>query len=211
MVRSEIPVARGLGSSAALVAAAAAAAGAKDPLSVAAEWDGHPENAAASVLGGLVTATMVAGRPVSARMHLDSSLGFVVLVPDRELATREARAVLPPYVPHQDAAFNLGRMGILLAGLADRRLLVRGATDDKLHQAARTTSFPEAPALLDGLVDAGALASCWSGAGPSILGMCLESEADRLRAAGEQVLAEAGVAGRSVRLRPDREGLRVLE
>jgi homoserine kinase len=168
-VRSEIPVARGLGSSAALVAAAAAAAGSADPLGVAAEWDGHPENAAASVMGGLVTAAMVAGRPVAARMPLDPALGFVVLVPRRELATREARAALPPYVPHQDAAFNLGRMGLLLAGLADRRSLLREATDDKLHQAPRTSSFPEAPALLDGLVDAGALASCWSGAGPSVL------------------------------------------
>ena len=66
-VRSQIPVARGLGSSAALAAAAAAAAGADDPFAVAAAYDGHPENAAASVFGGLVAATMVEGRPVSAR------------------------------------------------------------------------------------------------------------------------------------------------
>ncbi len=65
-VRSQIPVARGLGSSAALAAAAAAAAGAEDPFAIAAAYDGHPENAAASVFGGLAAATVVDGRPVSA-------------------------------------------------------------------------------------------------------------------------------------------------
>ncbi len=69
-VRSQIPVARGLGSSAALAAAAAAAAGAEDPYAIAAAYDGHPENAAASVFGGLVAATMVEGRPVHAPLPL---------------------------------------------------------------------------------------------------------------------------------------------
>src|SRR5687768_16763126 len=86
-VRSSIPVGRGLGSSAALAVAAAAAAGAPDPLTVAAAVDGHPENAAASVLGGLVTATTIEGAPLAARLPLDDHLRFVVLVPTRPLAT----------------------------------------------------------------------------------------------------------------------------
>ena len=92
-VRSQIPVARGLGSSAALAAAAAAAAGAEDPFAVAAAHDGHPENAAASVFGGLVAATMVEGRPVQAPLPLHDDLAFVAIVPDRNLATPEARHV----------------------------------------------------------------------------------------------------------------------
>src|SRR5271169_5444116 len=94
-VRSQIPVARGLGSSAALAAAAAAAAGAEDPFVVAAAYDGHPENAAASVFGGLVAATIVDGRPVHAALPLSEELAFVVVVPERDLATPEARGVLP--------------------------------------------------------------------------------------------------------------------
>src|SRR5205085_7806769 len=94
-VRWSIPVARGLGSSAALAAAAAAAAGAADPLAVAAAVDGHPENAAASVLGGLVAATLVDGQPVARSLSLDPELAFVVLVPDRPLPTEEARRALP--------------------------------------------------------------------------------------------------------------------
>ena len=208
-VRSEIPVGRGLGSSAALAAAAAAAAGADDPLAVAAEVDGHPENAAASVLGGLVTATTVNDRPVAARMALDSDLAFVVLVPSRPLPTKRARAALPAQVPHGEASFNLGRMGLLLAGLADRRLLVREATEDKLHQSARAPLFPEAGHLLAELVDAGALASCWSGAGPSLLAICDRAAAPRVRAAGDELLAEAGVPGTSVLLEADTEGLTI--
>ena len=208
-VKSDIPVGRGLGSSAALAAAAAAAAGADDPLAVAADVDGHPENAAASVLGGLVTATTVNDRPVAARMPLDPELAFVVLVPSRALPTKRARAALPAQVPHQDASFNLGRMGLLLAGLADRRLLVHEATEDKLHQSARAPLFPEAGHLLSELVAAGALASCWSGAGPSLLAICTSANAAQVRAAGDEMLAEAGVPGAAVLLPPDTDGITI--
>jgi homoserine kinase len=206
-VRSAIPPGRGLGSSAALAAAAAAAAGSRDPLSVAFRTDGHPENAAASVLGGLVTATVVDGRPVAEPMPLDPSLVCVVLVPDRVLPTEEARRVLSGEVPRVDATFNLGRMGVLLAGLADRRRLIRQATEDRLHQEARGVLFPEAAGLLAGLCDAGALASCWSGAGSGLLAFCDQSDGPRLRGAGERLLAQAGVGGRALLLRPDRQGL----
>ena len=80
-VRSEIPVGRGLGSSASLAVATAAACGANDPLTLAARLDGHPENAGASVLGGLVAAADVDGNPVTVRLPLDRNLAFVVLVP----------------------------------------------------------------------------------------------------------------------------------
>jgi homoserine kinase len=206
-VRSAIPVARGLGSSAALAAAAAAAAGAPDPLAVAAQVDGHAENAAASVLGGLVTATMLGPRPVAARLPLDEGLSFVAVVPDDALHTHEARSALPSSVPHDDAAFNLGRMGLLLSGLADRRRLVREATEDRLHQQQRTPFFPAAPVIIAGLVDAGASAACWSGAGPALLAICDATAADRVRVAGDELLAQAHVPGRSLRLDADRAGL----
>jgi homoserine kinase len=209
VVRSRIPVARGLGSSAALAAAAAAAAGSADPMSVAAIVDGHPENAAASVLGGLVTASMVGPRPFAARLALDPDLAFVVLVPDGALATAKARQALPSSVPHGDASFNLGRMGMLLAGLADHRLLLREATEDRLHQTARTPLFPESPTLLTGLVEAGALASCWSGAGPSLLGMCASGTARKVREGAERLMVAAGVAGRALLLHADTAGITI--
>jgi homoserine kinase len=206
-VRSEIPVGRGLGSSAALAAAAAAAAGAPDPLAVAAEVDGHPENAAASVAGGLVSATMVDGHAVVSPLALDDDLAFVVLIPDRLLATKEARGALPADVPHADAAFNLGRMGLLLSGLADATRLRPEATDDRLHQQQRAPLYPEAAGLMAGLVEAGALASCWSGAGPTLLGICRRASVADVRQRGDELLTSHGVPGRSLVLDADRRGL----
>jgi homoserine kinase len=206
-VCSQIPVSRGLGSSAALAAAAAAAAGSDDPFSIAAELDGHPENAAASVFGGLVAATHVDGRPSAAQLPLSDELAFVVIVPDRALITTEARAVLPVTVSRDDALFNLGRMGLLLAGLAEPSSLTAAATADRLHQDARATLFPEAPALLAALVDCGALASCWSGAGPSLLGFTLETSADKVSAGAHAALEDSGLTGRVLVLRADRRGI----
>jgi homoserine kinase len=206
-VRSDIPIGRGLGSSAALAAAAAAAAGSHDTLAVAARADGHPENAAASVTGGLVTATVVAGRPVVHPLPLDHKLAFVVVVPDRPLPTSQARRALPETVPHADAAFNLGRMGMLLAGLADHRRLVPAATEDRLHQAWRTALFPEAGLILVGLIDAGALASCWSGAGPGILAVCTVGTEGTVARAGADLLAESDLSGRVLELMPDHTGV----
>lgn len=207
-VSSEIPLGRGLGSSAALVAAAAAAAGADDPLGTAAFSDGHAENAAASVLGGLVAATFVDGRPVARRLPLDRDLSFVVVVPDRELETKRARALLPETVAFSDAVSNLGRMGLLIAGLGDRGALVPAAGLDRLHQDLRSTLFLEAPMLLEALRKAGAAVVCWSGAGPSLLGICTsEIAADRVLEAGERSLVELGIAGRVLLLEPDLEGL----
>lgn len=207
-VRSAIPLGRGLGSSAALVAATAAAAGAPDPLAVATGHDGHGENAAASVLGGLVAAPLVDGVPKVRRLQLDPALAFVVVVPERHLATSAARAALPETVPFSDAVANLGRLALLLSGLADGSTLERAAGEDRLHQDARSALFPEAPELLRRLEQAGAVIACWSGAGSSLLAICrVREDAQKVREAGEQALEELGVAGRAVELAPDLRGL----
>jgi homoserine kinase len=208
-VHSDIPVSRGLGSSAALAVAAAAAAGAAEPFRYGVAVDGHPENAAASAFGGLITATNVGNRPVYRRLALDAGLRFLFVIPDRTLATEAARAALPEQVPHTDAAFNLGRMGLLIAGLADRRVLLPEAGDDRLHQTARAALFPEAPAILAGLRAAGALTSCWSGAGPSLLAVCETASAGAVAGAAQRLLDGEGVAGEVRLLDADLRGVTV--
>ncbi len=206
-VRSQVPVARGLGSSAALAAAAAAASGAKDPLAVAAYMDGHADNAAASTVGGLVAAARIKNAIRAIRLPLDVSLVFVVIVPDVALSTTRARQLLPPEVSRESAAFNLSRLALLLAGLADSRLLEPEATEDRLHQDYRSPLFPAAPRLLATMAASGALAVCWSGAGPSLLGICRGTEAHTVRSAAAAGLAESDVPGDVLVLHPDLHGL----
>ena len=113
----------------------------------------------------------------------------------------------PRTLTRDDALFNLGRMALLLAGLAEPSLLTAAATEDRLHQNARATLFPEAQALLAALVECGALASCWSGAGPSLLGISPEASAEKVCAGARVALEESGLTGRVLVLRADRRGL----
>jgi homoserine kinase len=121
----------------------------------------------------------------------------------------EARSALPAQVPHADAAFNLGRMGLLVAGLADRTKLIAEACDDRLHQDARSSLFPEAPRLLAGLREAGAVASCWSGAGPTLLAICDGQSADVVKNAAEALTLDAGIPASVHRLEADLGGITV--
>jgi homoserine kinase len=207
-IRSEIPLQRGLGSSAAVAAATAAACGSTDAFAVAARFDGHAENAAASVFGGLIAATVIDDLPYAAPLPLDPELVIALLVPDRGLATEKARQVLPEAVPFGDAVANLGRMALLIAGLADRNHLHWFAGDDKLHQPVRASLFPEAETLLVAMRQAGAAISCWSGAGPSLLAICVDEEtAHSVAAAGEDAMRALEVPGRTFVLRAERDGI----
>lgn len=210
-VRSEIPVARGLGSSAAIAVAAAAACGSERPLEVAASFDGHPDNAAASVSGGLVAVVEGASGLRVQRLPLDPSLVFVAVIPARELSTERAREVLPSTVPRADATFNAGRVALLVAGLADHRLLTPEATRDRLHQPQRAALFEEAPEILAALEEGGALAACWSGAGPTLVGMSTRERAGEVAGAARKALARSGVEGVVVELQADTTGVVVGE
>jgi homoserine kinase len=207
-VNSSIPMSRGLGSSAALTVAAAAAAGATDPLTVAADVDGHAENAAASVLGGLVVASRSDHHGVVARrLELDDVWRFVVVVPDDELSTVEARRALPASVSFSDVVSNLNAMGLLIAGLARHEDFIDWSMDDALHQPYRAELLSFADDLLHHLRESGASASCWSGAGPSMLGLVMNDTADDVALAAKEFLHARSIPGEVYLLDADRTGL----
>jgi homoserine kinase len=206
-VKSEIPLSRGLGSSAALAVAAAVAAGATDPLAIGTRIDGHAENAAASLLGGLVVARSNDDGVVARSLALDDEWRFVVVIPDDELSTDDARDVLPDLVPFGDAIQNLSSMGLLLAGLADHDAWVAGAMDDVLHQPYRMSLLSFAQPLLTTLRDSGASGSCWSGAGSTMLGLATSERAEDVARAARSFLHDQGVAGVVQVLEADRTGL----
>jgi len=207
-IASDIPLSRGLGSSAALALAAAAAAGASDPLAVATRFDGHAENAAASMFGGLVVASVAdSGEVIARSLDLDDAWRFVVVVPDEELSTSTARDVLPEQVTFADAVSNLHALGLLIAGLANHGLFVGSSMDDRLHQPYRAPLLPYSTALLAALRAAGAAGSCWSGAGSSMLGLVTASSASAVADAASSFLDDHGVAGSVLTLGADRSGL----
>ena len=207
-VSSEIPLSRGLGSSAALALAAAAAAGAPSPLTIATEVDGHTENAAASLLGGLVVASVLGSASITVRsLALDPAWRFVVVVPDEELATADARRVLPPQVPFRDAVHNVAAVALLIAGLARHEDFCEGAMDDALHQPYRMSLLPFAQPLLALLRDAGAAGSCWSGAGSTMLALCDDASAAQVARSAREFLVTHSIAGDVWELDADRRGL----
>jgi homoserine kinase len=206
-VKSEIPFSRGLGSSAALAVAAAVAAGASDPLAIGTRIDGHAENAAASLLGGLVVARSNDDGVVARSLALDDEWRFVVVIPENELSTDDARGVLPDLVPFGDAIHNLSSMGLLLAGLADHDAWVAGAMEDVLHQPYRMGLLSFAQPLLTTLRDSGASGSCWSGAGSTMLGLATSERAEDVARAARTFLHDQGVAGVVQVLEADRTGL----
>lgn len=206
-VRSAIPPARGLGSSASVALAAAAAAGAEDPLSVAAAYEGHPENAAASFRGGLVAASLHDGVVTAANLPLDPSLRVVLVVPDTELATTEARGVLPATLSRSDVVFNLQHLALVIAGLGDLGELGPLAMDDKVHQPWRAPLFPPAASIADRLRGAGALGACWSGAGPSVLAIVTQATSGLVADAGRAALDDAHLEGAVIEVAPDLVGL----
>jgi homoserine kinase len=112
-------------------------------------------------------------------------------------------------VPHGDAAFNLGRLGLLIAGLADHRQLVPEAFADRLHQDARGVLFPEAATMLEGLRHAGALGACWSGAGPTLLALTTVAGAPALAETAGALLGDHGVPGVVRVAGVDLDGVRV--
>ncbi len=170
VIDSEIPLARGLGSSAAVTLGVAAALGHSDPLGVALDFESHPENVAASYYGGGVAALMGPTGPIIRRLAVDPLLRLVVIIPPEQLATEAARRLLPAMVSFDDAVFNLSHGVVLAASLAHVEDLVPALFEDHLHQEARAKAFPESKRLLTMLLEAGCRGASWSGAGTICVG-----------------------------------------
>jgi homoserine kinase len=134
------------------------------------------------------------------------ALRFVVLVPDLESATREARAVLPDEVSRADAVFNVQRVSLLLAALASGRIdLLSTAMHDRLHQPYRLRLFPWMEAVAVAAREAGALGCVLSGAGPSMLAV-VPGASEAVARAMAEALASSGLTGRALELAVDLAG-----
>lgn len=197
-IRAEIPVSRGLGSSAALLAAGAVAANAlhgsaldrRQLLALCTELEGHPDNVAPALLGGLTASLMDGQAVVSASYAVHPDWRFVALIPDFPLSTHAARAVLPQTVPYADAVFNTAHAAVLPAALmSGDEALLAAALRDRLHQPYRRGLIEEYDAVEALAAENGCHAFCISGAGPTLLALTTDPGFAPRMAEGVKALA----------------------
>jgi homoserine kinase len=217
-MRNRIPLARGLGSSAAAtvagILAGAALAGETLPadrvLALATEIEGHPDNAAAALLGGFTIAAH-GDAPMAIRFDIPRDLRTVLFIPDLRLATSEMRAALPRKVPLADAVANLQRVALGVAALAAGSAEGLGhLTVDRLHEPYRAAVYPQLPELVAAARAAGALGACLSGAGSTIIAFAdALSTLTRIEGAFRAAAADLDLPGRVELVAPRNTGARV--
>lgn len=188
---NKIPHGRGMGSSgSAIVSGVMAAYGLLDGvvdfdadrlLALATELEGHPDNVAPALFGGLTIAWTSAAGPKHKKLSVHRGVSPLVLVPNFTMSTELARSLQPEQVPHEDAVFNVSRSALLIAALTQSPELLFEATEDRLHQNYRGSAMPRTRDMVAGLRAAG-YAAVVSGAGPSVLVLCSDP-GERLAAA----------------------------
>ncbi len=219
VMHNRIPLDRGLGSSAAATVAGAVAGNALlgEPLSsmellrVASEIEGHPDNAAAALLGGFTVSTLTLDGVEAVRFDAPRDLRAVLFIPELHLGTDDMRRALPEQVPLADAVANLGAVAIGVAGLATGRYeLLRYLTVDRLHERYRAQVYPQLPRLIEAAREAGALGACLSGAGSTILAFA-DSMAGitRIEGAFGAAAADLDLPGRVTVVEPRNTGAKV--
>lgn len=217
---NEVPLGRGLGSSAAAVIGGLVAANAlnggplseREVLGLASGLEGHSDNVAAALFGGLVVSTRADDDIEWARLPILDGVRAVAFIPDFQMPTDQARSVLPVTVSRGDAVFNIGRASLLVAAFATGRLdLLTKATEDRLHQRYRQKLFPSLESFLDGASRAGAIGAFLSGAGSTVLALTRVEDVPEVSKALLQVAEREGISGRLESLELCNEGVQFTD
>lgn len=213
-IGAQVPRSRGLGSSATLTVAGIVAANVllqadlsqEEIITLATRIEGHPDNAAPAYLGGLVVSITSQDGIKYLKVEPPSMLRVIVAVPDFELATSAARKVLPTQVSRQDAVFNAGHFGLFMTVILTGhfQMLVL-AMEDRLHQPYRTPLVPGLQEVMATAQAQGALGSCLSGAGPSVLAFCNRAD-EEIGEAMKNTWRRAGIKAEIFRLNISCEG-----
>ena len=202
---NRIPLARGMGSSSAAIVAGVLAAnellGLNLPrrrmLDICTEVEGHPDNVAPALLGGLTVCCVVDGEVLVRRLDVAQGLSCALAIPDFEVSTEAARRALPDTIPHADGVFNLCRTGLVVAALVSGEFgLLREAMRDRLHQPYRAPLVPGMDDVIAAALAAGAHGSCLSGSGPAVAAFVTE-RGEEVAAAMVNAFAGAGVSARA--------------
>ncbi|MDR1702998.1 MAG: homoserine kinase [Sporomusaceae bacterium] len=218
---NQIPLARGLGSSAAAIVAALVAANAisgakfsqEDILAMATQMEGHPDNVAPAIYGGVtlsITAETSGERVRCLKFLPAAKFSLVVAVPEFELATKLSREALPNVVPLRDAVFNISRAALLTGALALGKLeYLKEALDDKLHQPYRQKLITGMSDVFKAATDNGALGAVLSGSGPCLIAFT-ESNEDAIGSAMVDAFGKHNVQAKYLNLAIDAQGAQVI-
>jgi homoserine kinase len=217
-VEGDLPVARGLGASAAARAGGAVAANAlmgnplsdEELLTLGGSLEGHADNMAPALRGGLQVVARDADHWVCLGVPLSPGLKVVLFVPDLEMPTQESRRLLPQRVSREDAIHNASRAALMVAAIGQGRWdLLAAATDDRLHQAARSKLFPALFDIFDAAKAVGAHAAYLSGGGSTVAAFATEQE-ERIAQGMLACAAERGYSGRVLVTGPSEVGAQVI-
>jgi homoserine kinase len=213
---NRIPLARGLGSSSAAFVSALVAANhllkdrfsKNELLSFATELEGHPDNVAPALLGG-VRASAVIGKQVLSISWAAPKCDVVVAVPAFQLSTKKARAVLPREIPMQDAVWNLSAVSLLSHALTEDLSLLKSLLNDRWHEPYRAKLIPGFSKVKKAALQQGAFGVILSGAGPTMLSFVAKNKRSRVANAMKNTFARAGVESRVMSLAIDNRGATV--
>lgn len=217
-IRANVPVARGLGSSAAALACGLVAGNEVTGLGLSAndlflhawQMEGHGDNVGAAFFGGAILAVAGMNHAILLSNGDDLGLMAVTFIPEATSATWAARAALPSNVPLSDAAFNVGVASGLTWGLSTgNREAIGAGMRDRLHEPYRARLFPHLTPMTDAARQAGAIGASLSGAGPTILTLVEPNDVDTVRAALEEVAREHDVKGEVKPMKPTSSGVSV--
>jgi homoserine kinase len=211
---NRIPLGAGLGSSAAAIVGGLVGANAwldnplsrEELLAMATELEGHPDNVAPALMGGLALSALVDGQVVARKIDVADNLHVTIVTPEFHLPTKQARAALPAQVGRAEAVYNISRAALVVEALKDGDFaLLAQVMDDRLHQPYRLPLIPGAGEALEAARRLG-VAAALSGAGPSLVAF---GDAKRSRGAGEEMrraFEKAGLAARLFELRVSAAG-----
>ena len=217
-ISGDLPVARGLGASAAFRAAGLIAANelmggplsSDQLLAIGASLEGHADNIAPALLGGFQIVVREGETWHRLAVPLPDGLKVVLLVPDFEMPTAQSRRKLPQHIAREDAVFNVGRAALLVAALSQGRWeLLDVATQDKLHQPARAEIFPALYDIFAAAKDAGAHAAYLSGGGSTVAALATQDE-ERIARLMQQAAIARGYSARTIITSPSADGAKVV-
>lgn len=217
-IRNEVPVTRGMGSSATAIVGGLWAANEmlgqplarQELVEMAVGLEGHPDNVTPAIFGGIVISGMIHDKIYAKRFSPPAGMQCVVAVPNFQLATRTSRKALPPAVPHADAVRNVNRASLMVAALAEGNLqMFCKLMEDRLHEPYRMPLVPGMKEAIARAKEAGALGAVLSGSGPALIAFCKQG-AEEIGDALQAGFRSEGIESDILQLTPAEQGVAVL-